>query len=77
MSARDYTDIGPNGKKRAKAVRAAKIMMSVREFSDAYSHVDSVKRLKHISTLDCRLVMMVRGVQRGRRGGEGNERIGG
>ena len=69
MTPKDYTDIGPNGKKRAMAVRAATIMMSAREFADAYSHADSVKRQKHISTLDCRLVMMVRGSERGVKGG--------
>ena len=69
MGAKDYSDIGPHGKKRAHASRAAGIMMSAREFADAYSHADSVKRQKHISTLDCRLVMMVRGSQRGVRGG--------
>ena len=77
MTPTDYKDIGPNGKKRAKAVRAAQIMMSAREFSDAYSHVDNVKRLKHMSTLDCRLVMMARGSQRGIRDGGLSERIGG
>ena len=69
LSAKDYSDVAPSGKKRAIAIRAAKIMMSAREFADAYSHADSVKRQKHISTLDCRLVMMVRGSQRGVKGG--------
>ena len=77
MTPADYKEIGPNGKRRAKAVRAARIMMSAREFSDAYSHVDNVKRLKHMSTLDCRLVMMARGSQRGIRDGGLSERIGG
>ena len=59
MAVCDYRRISPNGTARAKAVRAAQIMMRAREFCDAYSHVDAVKRLKHISTLDVRLVMMV------------------
>ena len=58
MSANDYRTIGPGGKNRAKAVRAAQIMHAVREFSDAYTHVSDVVKLKHVSQLDCRLVMM-------------------
>ena len=61
LNAADYKSVSPVGKNRAKAIRAAKIMHSVREFSDAYTHVSNVVKLKHISQLDCRLVMMVMG----------------
>ena len=58
MTPNDYRTISPGGKNRAKAVRAAQIMHAAREFSDAYTHVSDVVKLKHVSQLDCRLVMM-------------------
>ena len=59
VSPQDYAGLAPGGKYRAKMMRAAKLMATIREFTDAYSHVDEVKRMKHISTFDVRLVMHV------------------
>ena len=60
VAPKDFAYVAPGGKGRNKAIRASMLMSSAREFADAYSHVDAVTRRKHISALDCRLVMMVR-----------------
>ena len=57
FSTTDFGAVGPTGKLRAKAVRAAKVMMSVREFAQEFCHCHTSKVAKHISTLDVRLVM--------------------
>lgn len=57
----DLKALSPGGKHRAKAVRAANIMHACRQFTTAYTHVSELNRLKHLSQLDIRLVMMVLG----------------
>ena len=57
FSAADFAAVGPTGKLRAKALKAANIMVSVRDFARKHCHCRQEIVDKHISTLDVRLVM--------------------
>ena len=60
FSAADFAAVGPTGKFRAKALKAANIMVSVREFAQEFCHCHKPMVVKYISTLDVRLVMHMR-----------------
>ena len=68
----DFSAVGPHGKKRAAAERAANLMKTCRVFADAYSHAGPNIIEKVVSTVEIRLIMHMRALPRtavwGRRG---------
>ncbi|CAK0838823.1 unnamed protein product, partial [Prorocentrum cordatum] len=61
LNASDYKSMPPGGENRSKAVRAANAMHARRQFTTACTHTSELVRLKHLSQLDIRLVMMASG----------------
>ena len=57
FSSADFTSVGPSGKLRHAALRAAKLMATAREYVKAYANSSETTTTKIISQLDVRLVM--------------------